>query len=45
MSRIPFDEINAAALTQLPSLLREWFPHGKKDGHEWRSGTINGETG
>lgn len=42
---IPFDAINAAALVQLPSLLRGWFPHGKREGHEWRVGSINGEAG
>jgi hypothetical protein len=42
---IPFAAINAAALARLPSLLREWFPHGKKDGHEWRVASINGEAG
>jgi putative DNA primase/helicase len=42
---IPFDAINAAALPQLPSLLREWFPNGKREGHEWRVGSINGEGG
>jgi hypothetical protein len=44
-SRIPFDTINAAALAQLPSLLREWFPNGQREGHEWRVGSINGEPG
>ena len=45
MVSIPFDAINAAALEQLPSLLREWFPNGKRVGHEWRVGSINGEAG
>jgi putative DNA primase/helicase len=42
---IPFDAINAAALAQLPSLLRDWFPKGKRAGNEWCVGSINGETG
>jgi hypothetical protein len=44
-NRIPFDAINAAALAQLPSLLRDWFPNGKRTGHEFRVGSINGQAG
>jgi putative DNA primase/helicase len=42
---IPFDDINAAALVQLASLLRDWLPNGRRVGHEWRVGSINGEAG
>jgi hypothetical protein len=45
VSANPFDEINRAALARLPSLVREWFPHGKLYGHEWRCGSIDGEPG
>jgi putative DNA primase/helicase len=42
---IDFDSINQAAVGKLESLLCEWFPAGKKDGHEFRIGSINGEPG
>lgn len=42
---IPFEEINSVALANIRSLLREWFPHGKVKGHEYRVGSINGEAG
>jgi len=42
---IDFDRINQAAVGSLESLLCEWFPAGKKDGHEFRVGSINGEPG
>src|SRR6185312_12624765 len=45
MVSIPFDAINVAALAQFSSLLQEWFPNGKRVGHEWRVGSINGEAG
>jgi uncharacterized protein (DUF927 family) len=45
MVSIPFDAINAAALTRLPSLLRDWLPNGKRAGHEWCVGSIEGEVG
>jgi putative DNA primase/helicase len=44
-AEISFDDINAAALVQLASLLRDWFPNGKRMGHEWRVGSIMGEAG
>ena len=43
--RLDFDAVNSAALGSLESLLCEWFPAGKKDGHEFRIGSINGEAG
>ena len=42
---IDFDRINQAAIGSLESLLCEWFPAGRKDGHEFRVGSINGEPG
>lgn len=35
--KINFDVINAAALSCLPSLLRQWLPEGKLSGHEYVS--------
>ena len=43
--RLDFATVNAAALGSLESLCCEWFPAGKKDGHEFRVGSINGEPG
>jgi hypothetical protein len=45
MSGIPFDQISAAALACAPSLLADWFPHGKRCGHEFKIGSIRGEPG
>lgn len=45
MSTIDFDRINQAALGSLESLLCEWFPAGKRDGHEFRIGSLAGEPG
>jgi len=42
---IPFDQINAVALSQLPSLLNEWLPNGRKQGHEFVVGGIDGAPG
>ena len=42
---IDFDRINQAAIGSLESLLCEWFPAGKKDGHEFRVGSLAGEPG
>jgi putative DNA primase/helicase len=42
---IDFDRINQAALGSLESLLCEWFPAGKKDGHEFRVGDLAGSPG
>lgn len=44
-SRLDFAAVNSAALSSLESLCMEWFPAGKKDGHEFRIGSINGEPG
>ena len=36
-SRIDFARVAAAALQAAESLLREWLPHGHREGHEWKS--------
>jgi 5S rRNA maturation endonuclease (ribonuclease M5) len=45
MTGIPFDAISAAALASAPSLLADWFPHGKRHGREFKIGSIRGEPG
>jgi uncharacterized protein (DUF927 family) len=45
MVSILFDAINDAALARLSSLLHDWFPNGKRAGHEWCVGSIDGEAG
>lgn len=42
---IPFEQISAAALAHADRLLPEWFPHGKRVGHEFKVGSIRGELG
>ncbi len=42
---IPYDAINAAALAAFPSLVREWFPAGKRHGREFKVGDIQGTPG
>ena len=32
---IDFAAINAAALSALPSLVRQWLPNGRMEGHEY----------
>ena len=43
--KIDFAAINAAALSSLESLLHEWFPHGHREGHEFKIGSLSGEPG
>jgi hypothetical protein len=43
--KIDFAAINAAALSSLESLLYEWFPHGRIEGHEFKIGGLSGEPG
>lgn len=45
MSRIDFDAINAAALADLPALLRRWIGPGIIDGDEFTCGDFNGGKG
>lgn len=42
---IDFDRINAAALASLESWLLTVFPNGKRDGREFRIGSLHGEPG
>lgn len=44
-SRINFEQINALALAQLPSLVEQWFPDGKRVGNEYKIGDIYGSPG
>jgi len=43
--KIDFAAVNAAALSSLESLLHEWFPHGHREGHEFKIGSLSGEPG
>lgn len=43
--KIDFPAINAAALSCLESLLREWFPAGRREGHEFKVGSLSGDPG
>ena len=43
--KIDFAAINDAALSSLESLLYEWFPHGHREGHEFKIGSLSGEPG
>lgn len=45
MARIDFDRINAAALSNLEGVLVSIFPNGRRDGREFRMGSISGEPG
>ncbi len=42
---IDFDTLKKAALGSLESLLVEWLPAGKRDGHEYRVGDLAGNPG
>ena len=42
---IPFQQINSVALSQLPALLQEWFPLGRKQGSEYLVGDLTGTAG
>ncbi len=43
--RLDIAEINRVALFRLESLCYEWFPAGKKEGHEFKVGSLAGEKG
>jgi putative DNA primase/helicase len=43
--KIDFQQINDAALSCLESLVREWLPSGRREGHEWKVGSLSGEPG
>lgn len=42
---VDFDRINDAARGCLESLLHAWFPAGKREGPEWKVGSLQGEPG
>ena len=42
---IDFDGINAAALSQFPELVADWWPKGIRKGNEWILGSLQGEPG
>lgn len=43
--KLDFAAINAAALSSLESLVAEWLPAGRREGHEWKVGSLSGEPG
>src|SRR5690606_41165414 len=43
--RIDFAAIADAALTRASVLVPQWLPGGRREGHEWRCGSIRGEPG
>jgi putative DNA primase/helicase len=43
--KIDFDQINDHARSNLETLVREWFPQGHKEGHEFKIGSLSGEPG
>lgn len=43
--KLDFGAINAAALNSLESLVSEWLPNGRREGHEWKVGSLSGEPG
>ncbi len=45
MTGIPFDAIQAAALTQAEYLLRGWLPAGRMVGKEFKIGNLQGDPG
>jgi putative DNA primase/helicase len=42
---IPFEAIQAAALSQAEQLLGDWFPAGRKIGREFKIGNLRGDPG
>jgi predicted P-loop ATPase len=44
-SRLDFDAIAQAALARAELLVAAWLPGGKRDGHEWKCGSLSGEAG
>ena len=43
--KLDFAAINAAALSSLESLVAEWLPAGRREGSEWKVGSLSGEPG
>lgn len=42
---IDFPKINQAALARFESLLHSWLPAGRRNGHEYKVGSLSGEPG
>ena len=43
--KLDFAAINAAALSSLESLVTDWLPAGRREGREWKVGSLSGEPG
>lgn len=43
--RIDFTALAAELLQRADSLVAEWLPGGKREGHEWKCGSLSGEAG
>ena len=43
--KLDFEAIATAAVAALPSLLAEWFPAGRREGPEFKVGSLGGEAG
>jgi putative DNA primase/helicase len=44
-NHLPFDEVNDAALSAYPPLLKTWFPNGRERGREFLIGNLAGDAG
>ena len=44
-SSIDFAQLSAELLDRAEQLVAEWLPGGKKDGQEWRCGSLSGDPG
>lgn len=44
-SRLDFEAIASAALLHAERLVASWLPGGKRDGHEWKCGSLAGDKG
>ncbi|UPY35429.1 hypothetical protein [Sediminicoccus sp. KRV36] len=44
-AKLDFSSIARAAIPHLPSLLPDWLPGGRREGHEWTCGSLSGEAG
>lgn len=45
MSDIQFKQLADALLDRAETLVPKWLPGGRRDGHEWRCGGVNGDKG
>jgi predicted P-loop ATPase len=44
-SRLDFDAIASAALLHAEQLVAQWLPGGRRDGQEWKCGSLGGDKG